>query len=68
MVAIVLKCLQEALDSVVGPWDRAPLFFCFTSEDDCKKHKLIYIYIYLSGAENLCCYTLSPCGLNHREL
>jgi hypothetical protein len=47
MVAIVLKCLQEALDSVVGPWDRAPLFFCFTSEDDCKKHKLIYIYIYI---------------------
>jgi hypothetical protein len=57
MVAIVLKCLQEALDSVVGPWDRAPLFFCFTSEDDCKKHKLIYIYIFEWSGELVLLHT-----------
>jgi hypothetical protein len=28
----------------------------------------IYIFIYLSGVQNLCHYTLSPRGPNHREL
>jgi hypothetical protein len=44
--------------------------FCFASGDNCKKHMLIYIYIYifyLNGVENLCHYTLSPRSPNHHE-
>jgi hypothetical protein len=48
----------------------SPLFFPLISEDDCKKHMLIYIYIhfYLSGVESMRCYTLDAHSPNHREL
>jgi hypothetical protein len=63
--------LKPGVTPVHGTEPRSLSFFA--SGDDCKKthanmHIYIYLYFYFSGLENLCHYTLSPRGPNHREL